>query len=187
MDGEKRTDSAFFAINSLHYCAAVRYVNMGGFAVEGGGERFIPLDSPFAQTDSPHPPIFAAIFRRTTGVKVDLITFFCRKFLYDRIALCPKNVKIDHFVTKGKFGHLVTEGNFSHFATEGKIYHFVTKGKSGHFVTKEKFGHFVTKNKTNQSTILKVLECHGFVCTNEKAANALVRCCFHAYADTVKT
>uniref|UniRef100_A0A914KQV3 PID domain-containing protein n=1 Tax=Meloidogyne incognita TaxID=6306 RepID=A0A914KQV3_MELIC len=99
VDGEKRTDSAFFAINSLHYCAAVRYVNMGGFAVEGGGERFIPLDSPFAQTDSPHPPIFAAIFRRTTGVKV--------------------------------------------------------------------------------------LECHGFVCTNEKAANALVRCCFHAYADTM--
>uniref|UniRef100_A0A915MG34 PID domain-containing protein n=1 Tax=Meloidogyne javanica TaxID=6303 RepID=A0A915MG34_MELJA len=97
VDGEKRTDSAFFAINSLHYCAAVRYVNMGGFAVEGGGERFIPLDSPFALTDSPHPPIFAAIFRRTTGV----------------------------------------------------------------------------------------LECHGFVCTNEKAANALVRCCFHAYADTM--
>lgn len=99
VDGEKRTDSAFFAINSLHYCAAVRYVNMGGFAVEGGGERFIPLDSPFALTDSPHPPIFAAIFRRTTGVKV--------------------------------------------------------------------------------------LECHGFVCTSEKGANALVRCCFHAYADTM--
>lgn len=23
------------------------------------------------------------------------------------------------------------------------------------------------------------------MCTNEKAANALVRCCFHAYADTL--
>lgn len=37
----------------------------------GGGERFLPLDSPFANIpDSSHPPIFAAIMRRTTGVKV---------------------------------------------------------------------------------------------------------------------
>ncbi|KAJ1348450.1 hypothetical protein KIN20_003750 [Parelaphostrongylus tenuis] len=65
-----------------------------------GGERFLPLDSPFANIpDSPHPPIFAAIMRRTTGIKV--------------------------------------------------------------------------------------LECHGFICTNNKAANALVRCCFHAYADSI--
>lgn len=97
----------------MHYCGAVRYVNVTGFNVEGnlglthfvlcfresskyseqvlkqccgllfsekiqnshpihsgGGERFIPLDSPFANIpNSPHPPIFAAIFRRTTGVK----------------------------------------------------------------------------------------------------------------------
>ena len=30
-----------------------------------------------------------------------------------------------------------------------------------------------------------MLECHGFICTNETAANALVRCCFHSYADTI--
>ncbi len=30
---------------------------------------------------------------------------------------------------------------------------------------------------------VQVLECHAFICTNEKAANALVRACFHAYAD----
>lgn len=29
----------------------------------------------------------------------------------------------------------------------------------------------------------QVLECHAFVCKRETAANALVRCCFHAYAD----
>uniref|UniRef100_A0A7E4VKU2 PID domain-containing protein n=1 Tax=Panagrellus redivivus TaxID=6233 RepID=A0A7E4VKU2_PANRE len=100
IEGSKKTESAFYPINNLHYCAAVRYVNVTGFAIEGGGERFIPLDTPFANPpDSPHPPIFAAIFRRTTGVKV--------------------------------------------------------------------------------------LECHAFICTNEKAANALVRCCFHSYADTI--
>ncbi|CAI5445147.1 unnamed protein product [Caenorhabditis angaria] len=100
IEGEKKSETAFFPINTLHYCAAVRYVNVSGYSVEGGGERFLPLDSPFANIpDSPHPPIFAAILRRTTGVKV--------------------------------------------------------------------------------------LECHGFICTNNKAANALVRCCFHAYADSI--
>ncbi|ETN76179.1 hypothetical protein NECAME_03552 [Necator americanus] len=100
IEGDKKSETAFFPINTLHYCAAVRYVNVTGYAVEGGGERFLPLDSPFANIpESPHPPIFAAIMRRTTGVKV--------------------------------------------------------------------------------------LECHGFICTNNKAANALVRCCFHAYADSI--
>uniref|UniRef100_A0A0N4Z713 PID domain-containing protein n=1 Tax=Parastrongyloides trichosuri TaxID=131310 RepID=A0A0N4Z713_PARTI len=101
IDGPNRTETAFFPITTLHYCAAVRYVNLGPFNIEGGGgEKFIPLDSPFADIpNSPHPPIFAGIFRRTSGIKV--------------------------------------------------------------------------------------LECHAFICTNEKAANALVRCCFHSYADTI--
>ncbi|VDD97001.1 unnamed protein product, partial [Enterobius vermicularis] len=100
IEGDKKTETAFHPINSLHYCAAVRYVNVTGYAIEGGGERFLPLDSPFAcNEDSPHPPMFAAIFRRTTGIKV--------------------------------------------------------------------------------------LECHAFICTNSKAANALVRCCFHAYAESM--
>ncbi|TKR64138.1 hypothetical protein L596_024720 [Steinernema carpocapsae] len=100
VEGEKKTETAFFPITSLHYCAAVRFADVRGYAVEGGGVRFLPLDSPFAQMpDSNHPPIFAAIFRRTTGVKV--------------------------------------------------------------------------------------LECHAFICTNEKAANALVRCCFYAFTDSM--
>lgn len=36
-----------------------------------------------------------------------------------------------------------------------------------------------------RTTGVKVLECHAFVCKREAAANALVRCCFHAYADTI--
>nr|CAI5866680.1 unnamed protein product [Callosobruchus analis] len=31
---------------------------------------------------------------------------------------------------------------------------------------------------------MQVLECHAFICKREVAANALVRCCFHAYADS---
>jgi len=56
----------FFPIQSLHYCAAVRFVNVGNYAVEGGGERFLPLDSPFANLpNTQHPPVFAAMMRRT--------------------------------------------------------------------------------------------------------------------------
>lgn len=35
-----------------------------------------------------------------------------------------------------------------------------------------------------RTTGIKVLECHAFICKREMAANALVRCCFHAYADS---
>ncbi|KAK6022059.1 hypothetical protein OSTOST_12256 [Ostertagia ostertagi] len=104
IEGDKKSETAFFPINTLHYCAAVRYVNVTGYAVEGGGERFLPLDSPFANI-----PDF------TTSA------YFCRN------------------------------------------------------------------NETNHwcNGLIQVLECHGFICTNNKAANALVRCCFHAYADSI--
>lgn len=100
VDKKQKLEAAFHPIEALHYCAAVRYVNVAGYSVEGGGEKFLPLDSPFAHLpNSSHPPIFAAILRRSAGVRV--------------------------------------------------------------------------------------LECHSFICMSEKAANALVRCCFHAYADSI--
>ncbi|KAK7001256.1 hypothetical protein SK128_016298 [Halocaridina rubra] len=99
VDENQKKVTRFFPIESLHYCAAVRYV------VVAGGEgatvpRFLPLDSPFARNPNiNHPPLFACIMRRTTGIKV--------------------------------------------------------------------------------------LECHAFICKRETPANALVRCCFHAYADSM--
>lgn len=100
VDENQKKVTRFFPIESLHYCAAVRYV-----VVAGGGEgatvpRFLPLDSPFARNPNiNHPPLFACIMRRTSGIKV--------------------------------------------------------------------------------------LECHAFICKRETPANALVRCCFHAYADSM--
>jgi hypothetical protein len=67
IDGTQRTESAFHPIIGLHYCAAVRYVNTSGFP---GGERFVPLDAAFGHHADNHPPMFAAIFRRSHGVKV---------------------------------------------------------------------------------------------------------------------
>lgn len=103
VDENHKKITRFFPIESLHYCAAVRFVLVPEKSANGGGgatqPRFLPLDSPFARSPNPnHPPLFAAILRRTSGIKV--------------------------------------------------------------------------------------LECHTFICKREMAANALVRCCFHAYADS---
>ena len=83
----------FHPIIGLHYCAAVRYIGgapaspRGGGGGGGGGgvgnaigeQRFVPLDSLAGRAaDSAHPPMFAAIFRRTTGVKVlECHAFIC--------------------------------------------------------------------------------------------------------------
>lgn len=65
----------FFPISSLHYCAAVRRVTVEGSA------RFLPLDSPFARAPAPRrPPLFAAVLRRTHGIKVlECHAFICRR------------------------------------------------------------------------------------------------------------
>uniref|UniRef100_A0A8D8UMW4 PID domain-containing protein n=2 Tax=Cacopsylla melanoneura TaxID=428564 RepID=A0A8D8UMW4_9HEMI len=98
VDENHKKITRFFPIETLHYCAAVRYVLVPE-KLSSSQPRFLPLDSPFARAPNPsHPPLFAAILRRTTGIKV--------------------------------------------------------------------------------------LECHTFICKREMAANALVRCCFHAYADS---
>ena len=66
----------FFPIESLHYCAAVRYFNLPDEPNNNsnGGRttsKFLPLDSPFLRhINSNHPPLFACILRRTTGIKV---------------------------------------------------------------------------------------------------------------------
>ncbi|KAK9497096.1 hypothetical protein O3M35_004473 [Rhynocoris fuscipes] len=101
VDENHKKVTRFFPIDSLHYCAAVRYVLVPEKTPSSSASqpRFLPLDSPFARSPNPqHPPLFACILRRTTGIKV--------------------------------------------------------------------------------------LECHSFICKREMAANALVRCCFHAYADS---
>ncbi|XP_077286668.1 uncharacterized protein LOC143911588 isoform X2 [Arctopsyche grandis] len=77
VDENHKKVTRFFPIESLHYCAAVRHVGAGG----NGVPRFLPLDSPFARAPSPsHPPLFAAILRRTTGIKVlECHAFICKK------------------------------------------------------------------------------------------------------------
>ncbi|XP_076363105.1 uncharacterized protein LOC143253315 [Tachypleus tridentatus] len=80
VDESRRPVTRFFSIDTLHYCAAVRHV----VVLDKDGEKvekFLPLDSPFVQNASPnHPPLFACILRRTTGIKVlECHAFICKK------------------------------------------------------------------------------------------------------------
>ncbi len=108
MDENRKKVSRFFPIEALHYCAAVRYVLVPGSGLNGGPHpgggagsvagsqnntlskdgsnnkaqpRFLPLDSPFARNPNiNHPPLFAAILRRTTGIKVlECHVFICKR------------------------------------------------------------------------------------------------------------
>ncbi|XP_046385668.1 zinc finger CCCH domain-containing protein 4 [Ischnura elegans] len=86
VDENLKEVTRFFPIESLHYCAAVRYVAVvpgSGGSSNGGNARFLPLHSPFARGPSArHPPLFAAILRRTTGIKVlECHAFICKKEL----------------------------------------------------------------------------------------------------------
>ncbi|XP_012288513.1 uncharacterized protein LOC105704128 [Orussus abietinus] len=79
VDEHRKKVTRFFSIEALHYCAAVRHVKGGNGNTSA--TRFLPLDSPFARTPSAnHPPLFAAVLRRTTGIKVlECHAFICKR------------------------------------------------------------------------------------------------------------
>lgn len=77
IDENRRHITRFFPIDTLHYCAAVRHVQKSREA-----PNFLPLDSPQARIPSKgrHPPLFAAILRRTSGIRVlECHAFICKK------------------------------------------------------------------------------------------------------------
>lgn len=80
VDEHRKKVTRFFPIEALHYCAAVRHVKAGNSG-DSSSTRFFPLDSPFARTPSAnHPPLFAAVLRRTTGIKVlECHAFICKR------------------------------------------------------------------------------------------------------------
>lgn len=81
VDENRKQVTRFFPIDSLHYCAAVRQVMIPERGNSSPEPKFLPLDSPFARTPkAQHPPIFAAILRRTTGIKVlECHVFICKR------------------------------------------------------------------------------------------------------------
>ncbi|CAH1801577.1 unnamed protein product [Owenia fusiformis] len=60
----------WFPISSLYVCSAVKAVTVINGATRERTAKFVSLDKTDEIGNSPHPPIFAAIMRRTKGVKV---------------------------------------------------------------------------------------------------------------------
>lgn len=81
VDENRKQVTRFFPIESLHYCAAVRQVLIPERGNSNPEPKFLPLDSPFARMPRvQHPPLFAAILRRTTGIKVlECHVFICKR------------------------------------------------------------------------------------------------------------
>lgn len=82
--------SMWFPVQSLKVCAAVKCVELpiSSFAqspeTASPTARFVPVDSPEAASTK-HPPLFSAVMRKTTGVKVlECHVFICKS---DRSAL----------------------------------------------------------------------------------------------------
>ena len=73
-----RNSVTWWPISSLHVCAAVKCVVESGGATGQCQSKFVALDSEFGKK-STHPPIFAAIMRRTKGRKVlECHAFICK-------------------------------------------------------------------------------------------------------------
>ncbi|MCL4143992.1 UNVERIFIED_CONTAM: hypothetical protein GTU68_058669 [Idotea baltica] len=118
VDENQKKVTRFFPIECLHYCAAVRYVVVSG---ESGPPvpRFLPLDSPFARNPSiSHPPLFACILRRTTGIKVlECHAFICkRETPANALVRCCFHAYADSMYAKS------LEGGGGNASQEGSLY-----------------------------------------------------------------
>lgn len=127
VDEHRKKITRFFPIEALHYCAAVRHVKGSGSGTGGGDPsttRFLPLDSPFARTPSAnHPPLFAAVLRRTSGIKVlECHAFICKRDMAaNALVRCCFHAYADSSYAKGLDPS--TNGVTPPQTSSGSIYH----------------------------------------------------------------
>lgn len=123
VDENRKQVTRFFPIESLHYCAAVRQVLIPERGNSNPEPKFLPLDSPFARTPKgQHPPIFAAILRRTTGIKVlECHVFICkREAAANALVRCCFHAYADNSYAKQLEGGGSGGGGGSVYGTLGK-------------------------------------------------------------------
>lgn len=119
VDENRKQVTRFFPIESLHYCAAVRQVLIPERGNTHPEPKFLPLDSPFARAPrAQHPPIFASILRRTTGIKVlECHVFICkREAAANALVRCCFHAYADNSYAR----QLETNGGGSVYGTLGK-------------------------------------------------------------------
>lgn len=123
VDEHRKKVTRFFPIEALHYCAAVRHVKGG--SGDSSNTRFLPLDSPFARTPSAnHPPLFAAVLRRTTGIKVlECHAFICKRDMAaNALVRCCFHAYADSSYAKGLDPSATTNGVTGH-PSNNSLYH----------------------------------------------------------------
>ncbi|XP_020287222.1 uncharacterized protein LOC109856393 [Pseudomyrmex gracilis] len=125
VDEHRKKVTRFFPIEALHYCAAVRHVKGGNG--DTSNTRFLPLDSPFARTPSAnHPPLFAAVLRRTTGIKVlECHAFICKRDMAaNALVRCCFHAYADSSYVKGLEPSTATaNGVTTNHQSNNSLYH----------------------------------------------------------------
>uniref|UniRef100_T1K019 PID domain-containing protein n=1 Tax=Tetranychus urticae TaxID=32264 RepID=T1K019_TETUR len=150
----------FFPIECLHFCSAVRYVVMSSVSDHNTNEMTLTkVSGTLAKVNSPSSQ--QSITTSSSDTSTGSIT--------------PPN-KINVNSSTMDNGH------------DGKNYDKVVKflPLDSPFFRYADNSHLpLFAAILSRTTGIKVLECHAFICRHESAANALVRCCFHAYADAM--
>lgn len=125
VDEHRKKVTRFFPIEALHYCAAVRHVKGGNG--DASSTRFLPLDSPFARTpNANHPPLFAAVLRRTTGIKVlECHAFICKRDMAaNALVRCCFHAYADSSYAKGlEPSSATTNGVTTSHQSNNSLYH----------------------------------------------------------------
>lgn len=145
VDENRKQVTRFFPIESLHYCAAVRQVLIPERGNSQPEPKFLPLDSPFARTPrAQHPPIFAAILRRTTGIKVlECHVFICkREAAANALVRCCFHAYADNSYAR----QLENSNGSSVYGTLGKP----TNGLNGSNEWRSRAGSTTTLNSVGQ-------------------------------------
>lgn len=159
VDDSGREVKRFFPIESLHYCAAVRYVVIPSISGHNNTNGIIPntVTSPTLNS-SQQPATTSSSSGNSTGIT------------------SPNN--INNHVNSSTLNNGDGDKNYDKVAKFLPLDSpFLRGADNGH---PPLFACILRR-----TTGIKVLECHAFICKREPAANALVRCCFHAYADSM--
>lgn len=213
VDDSGREMKKFFPIDSLHYCAAVRYVVIPGANIDSGptfgntltstttttntgtklpsGGNMNGLDSLHSKSSFNGDPVSgnagtdAGEATASTGTSQH---HHQQQHQHQQ----PSSLPHQHHQLNSSAG--TSPATSSSHGQNGHGAPVVTADAKIKFLPLD--SPFSANSNTSihpplfacilrRTTGIKVLECHAFICKRDQAANALVRCCFHAYADSM--
>ena len=217
VDGSGRENKRFFPIESLHYCAAVRYVVIPNESNNSHHHHAYNSINPhhnqsttFATLHAPPETLRESDSLQSNG------QYSSSKTQVTDLTETGRVLKMNGVESTSGAGasasSLIHESNTASSSSKAVISGGASSSFSSHLSSppgssvpassssKIKFLPLDSPFSRNcnitlhpplfacilrRTTGIKVLECHAFICKRDQAANALVRCCFHAYADSM--